>query len=193
MKPLRSPAFWLLAALAVATWWLAGPGRPDAEPAAAAAATQPGYYVRDALLEQTDEAGRLELRLAAARAQQDPPSGEVDVETIRVDYFPADRAPWEIHADRGRLPREATHVHLAGDVTLEGTAEGERAAPVVRTDTLTLDVTRSVARTDDEVRIEFGPHAVTAQGLTADLEADRLELLADVDGSFTRAVPARRR
>jgi hypothetical protein len=47
-----------LAALAAASWWLA---RPDATgPQAPAAVTQPGYYLKNAELEQTDASGRLQ-------------------------------------------------------------------------------------------------------------------------------------
>ncbi|MBS0396797.1 MAG: hypothetical protein JSR54_19405, partial [Proteobacteria bacterium] len=59
-----------LVGLAAGSWWLAQRGRETRPQGAAPVAAQPGYYLTDALLEQTDETGRTTLRAHAARAAQ---------------------------------------------------------------------------------------------------------------------------
>jgi LPS export ABC transporter protein LptC len=176
-----------LVGLAAGSWWLANREGAEEAPAAAGGSGQPGYYLRDATLEQTDETGRLELRVTTARAVQDPATRNVRAETLRVDYFLDAPRTWVMTANGGTLPPDGQSVLLEGDVRLAGRDPVPDAATgVIRTERLRLDVDGSVAATQDPVRIEFGPHVLTAVGLHADLKNDRVHLQSDVHGKFAR-------
>lgn len=189
MKAPHLPArlgFMLLLVLAAASWWLANRG--DAERVASVPVTTaaPGYTLSDATLEQTDAGGRLELRVHAAQAEQDPVGGDVRLAALKVDYFPEDARAWVMTADSGTLPPGGHLVELAGDVRLTGATVAATRPAVVRTEHLELDVDRSLAVTQEPVRIELAPHSVTANGLRADLKRDTLRLESAVYGRFER-------
>jgi len=172
--------------LAVGSWWLANRERERADLTADAPDATPAYYLRGAVLEQTDATGRVEIRVTADRAVQDPASRNVRLETLRVDYFLATPArTWVMTAAEGTLPREGRIVLLAGDVRLQGSETGRGEQATIRTERLRLDIDRSLATTDAPVRMELARHALTARGLEADLKADRVQLESEVNGRFT--------
>jgi LPS export ABC transporter protein LptC len=174
-----------LVGLAAGSWWLANRGREAEAPAAAVRTGQPGYYLEGATLQQTDETGRVEMRVTAARAVQDPATRAVRGETLRVDYFVDEPRTWVMTAKAGTLPPDGQTVQLEGDVRLTGLDAGQDPA-VVRTERMTLDVDASVATTREPVRIDMGRNSITAQGMRADLKTDRLQLEADVHGRYVR-------
>ena len=176
----------LLVALAAASWWLANRGAAEHVASAPGATAAPGYTLSDATLEQTDAGGRLELRVHAARAEQDAVGGDVRLAQLRVDYFPEDARPWLMTADSGMLPPGGRTVELTGDVQLTGQTVAPTRPAVVRTERLELDVERSLAVTQEPVRIELAPHTVTARGMRADLKRDTLRLESVVNGHFVR-------
>ncbi len=177
-----------LVGLAAGSWWLANRGRDADAPATASRVGQPGYYLEGATLEQTDETGRIELRVHAASAVQDPATRNVQAETLRLDYFLDAPRTWTMTARSGTLPPDGRTVVLSGDVKLTGlTGSGPGSPPaVVRTEHMKLDVDASVATTKDPVRIVLGTHEVTARGLRADLKTDRLRLESNVNGRYSR-------
>ena len=171
----------LLTLVAVGSWWLAQPD--DATVAAPAAVPQPGYYVHDADLEQTDSSGRITLRVPANDALQLAVGGDVALTELRVDYLVAPGRDWVMTANDGTLPPNGRTVLLAGDVRLSAPDEG---AALVRTEHLQLDVDTELATSADPVRLEMPPNSINAVGLRADLKQDTLQLLALVNGTFTR-------
>jgi LPS export ABC transporter protein LptC len=173
-----------LVGLAVGSWWL-NRGREGTERVAAVRTAQPGYYLRGATLQQTDETGRVELTVTAERAVQDPATRTVQAEKLRVDYFLDEPRTWRMTAREGTLPQDGQVLTLRGDVRLVGLGAGT-TPPVIRTERLRLDVDASVASTRDPVRIELAPNTVTARGMRADLKTDRLRLESDVHGKYTR-------
>ena len=176
----------LLAAATICTWWLAKREDVDATPLVASRLAQPGYYLRDAKLEETDDSGRLYLRIATTTADQDPASEEIALGPVRVDYYPTGTAPWLLTAKRGRLPAGARLVALSDSVTLTGSPVARSAPAVVRTSTMTLDTVASTATTTAPVRIEMGPQVMLATGMRADLKHDRVALESNVHGHYVR-------
>ena len=176
----------LLAVFAVVTWWLARTDESATTPVATVRLAQPGYYLRNATMEETDDNGRLYLRVATATADQNPASEEIALGPVRVDYFPTGTAPWVLTADRGKLPRGARLVALYDNVTLTGSPIARSAPAVVRTSTMTLDTVASTATTTAPVRIELGPQVVLATGMRADLKHDRVALESNVRGHYVR-------
>jgi LPS export ABC transporter protein LptC len=175
-----------LIGLAVGSWWLARRDADDRQPAPAPLAAQPGYYLNDATLEQTDATGRLTMRVHSARAAQQGEQGPVRLEQLEVHYFPEPGQDWLMTSAAGSLPPAGRVVEFEGDVRLRAAAAASATGAVVRTEHLALDVDATLATTADPVRIEFGPHAVVARGLRADLKRETLRLESAVNGTFTR-------
>lgn len=175
-----------LAGLAVGSWWLAQRDG-EAPPAQSESATaQPGYYLSDATLEQTDAGGRVTLRAHSARAAQQGDEGAIRLDDLTVHYYPEPGQDWLMTSATGMLPPAGRVVEFAGDVRLRAAAAAAATGAVVRTEHLTLDVDSNLATSADPVRIEFGTHTLAARGLRADLKRESLRLESAVNGTFTR-------
>lgn len=185
MKLPGPTALVFLIGLAAGSWWLAQRDRGEPGPEAPPA-PQPGYYLSDATLEQTDATGRLTLRVHSARAAQDGLQGPVHMQQLEVHYFPEPGQDWLMTSAAGTLPPAGRVVEFEGDVRLRAAAAAAATGAVVRTEHLALDVDSTLATTADPVRIEFGPHAVIARGMRADLKHETLRLESAVNGTFTR-------
>ena len=176
----------LLLGLAAISWWLAERDRDGSDAQHALDTGQPGYYLRGAVLEQSDESGRIALRVTADTATQDPARNDVELERLRIEYAPQADRTWRATAVHGTLDERGQQVRLEGDVRLEGatTAGSNEAPPVIYTEHLLLDTLAERASTSDPVRIELAPHAMTARGMRADLKRETLRLEAAVNGRY---------
>jgi LPS export ABC transporter protein LptC len=173
-----------LAALAISTWFLSSPGRmPGAGNEARQVAT-PGYYLKDGVLTEYDADGNPTVRIAAKRIDQVEHSDEVLLHDIRVDYQAPDGAKWVMVGDTAYVRPGGNFVDLSGNVELQGLERERTGAPIIRTDTLTYDVTQSIASTDSDVRIDFLIHTLTARGLVANLHERTIRLESRVNGRF---------
>jgi LPS export ABC transporter protein LptC len=179
-------ALLFLIGLAAGSWWLARRGAGDVPGATAPLAAQPGYYLSDATLDQTDATGRLTLRVHAAHAAQDGDQGAVRLEQLQAHYFPEPGHDWLMTSAGGLLPPARRVVEFAGDVRLRAAAAAAATGAVVRTEHLSLDLDSNLATTTDPVQIDFGSHEVHARGLRADLKQETLRLESAVNGTFTR-------
>ena len=183
---MRFRLFTLLAvlALAVSAWFLSSPKlMPGAGPPARQV-ENPGYFLTDGVLTEYDANGNPSVRIAARRIDQIPHSDEVMLHDIRVDYQAPGGAAWVMVGAMARVRPGGTVVDLTGDVRLQGADPNRRGAAVIRTDTLTYDVTQSIASTSGDVRIDFPPHTLTARGLVANLREHTIRLESRVNGRF---------
>lgn len=145
---------------------------------------QRGYYLKDAVITDTDASGAARIRLAARRIEQNAGTNDVALSGVHVDYYAEQQRHWILTADRGRVPGGSETVTFAGDVVLRS-ADGEPAA-TVRTESLAVDMSRDIASTVDPVAILVSGHTLHAQGLRADLKAETLQLESAVHGTFQR-------
>ncbi len=179
-------ALLFLIGLAAGSWWLARRGANDLQRAPAPLAAQPGYYLSDATLDQTDATGRLTLRVHAVHAAQDADQGAVRLEQLEAHYFPEPGHDWLMTSTAGSLPPGLRIVEFEGDVRLRAAAAAAATGAVVRTEHLALNIDTNLATTTDPVHIDFGSHEVNARGLRADLKQETLRLESAVNGTFTR-------
>jgi LPS export ABC transporter protein LptC len=171
----------LLAALVVSYGVFTGQSRDDSL-ATGADRPQPGYYLRDAVITDTQADGSPAVRLAARRIEQNPADDSISLEDVDVDYLALEDRSWRLTADSGSVPGGSTTITFSGNVVLEGRDQPQSA--VIRTDTLSVDTRKSIASTQAPVSIEIAGHQVHARGMRADLETNRVELESDVHGRF---------
>ncbi len=172
----------MLALLALLANWQPF-GSDEAEPAAEA--SRPGYYLNEVELRDHGQDGQLRLRLLAARAVEEPASGQIALLDVGVSYQPGTASAWQLRADHALAPQDGDTVELSGAVRMTGSPQALGTAEL-RTERLTLDTERDQASTDDEVVLAFGSHEMRAQGLQADLRAGHVRLEANVHGTFKR-------
>ena len=54
---------------------------------------QPGYYLQDAVITQTQQDGSVSLRLIANRIEQQRRDDSISLDTVRVNYFQVELRP----------------------------------------------------------------------------------------------------
>ena len=168
---------------AVTAWW---GYRPEEAPEAGnPSLAAPAYSLRSAILEETGPDGRWRLRIETDNASESAPgSGEIALQGVHALYHPGSPDAWRLHARQGRLPAGGQRLLLSGGVELEPVAKRETTSPRISTARLALDLERERATTPAPVTIHFGPHALGATGLTADMKAGTLRLESALHGTF---------
>jgi LPS export ABC transporter protein LptC len=156
-----------------------------------AQAEQPGYYLQDAIVTQTQQDGSLSLRLVADRIEQQRRDDSIALETVRVNYYQSnsgsksDQSPqreWLLNARQGLVPANFRVVQLFGDVVLRP-ADAQPEA-FLRVDALAVDTQTNVAYSlASPVRVRFGSHEMVVKNFRADLDSENIRL-ESVHGSF---------
>lgn len=155
--------------------------RTDSSMIGAATPPQPGYYLHDAIITETQQDGSLGMRLIAELIEQRPSDDAITLSGVRVNYFHAPGRQWALSAHRGVVPADSRIVHLMGDVVLR---PADSPDSLLRTEALTIDTGRNIAYADNSpVDVQFGQHAMTVQSFTADLTSEKVRL-ESVNGRF---------
>lgn len=146
---------------------------------------QPGYYVKDATIIDTDEQGAPQLRLMASMIEQNPADDSINLQDVKIDYQSAPEQTWLLTAAQAYVPPDSRVAELRGNVVIQ---PQETAAPngpmVLHTDSLHVDLEKNIASTRDEVQIEIGQHRLSARGFKADLKQQHVWLESKVHGSL---------
>lgn len=177
--------FTLLAviALGISTWILSSPSHRPVQ-GGPAASSLPGYYLKNAVLTDYDANGAPSIRIQADRIDQVDHGPEVALYNVRVDYQSPSGQSWVMLGDTGHVESGGKIVDVAGNVKLTEVSADQAGAAVMHTDTLRYDVANGIATTQSDVRIDFGPHALTARGLIANLKDRTMRLESKVNGRF---------
>jgi len=163
--------------------------RSPAPAASATQAEQPGYYLQDAVITQTQKDGSVGLRLIADHIAQQG-NDNITLETVRVNYFQSspDRSAqsppreWLLSARQGLVPANFRVVQLFGDVVLR--PADAQPTTFLRADALAIDTQTNVAySTSSPVRVRFGGHSMVVKSFSADLTNEKVRL-ESVNGRF---------
>lgn len=155
-----------------------------------AAPEQPGYYLKDATLIQTDaNTGAPAWRLHAVAIARDPRNESIRLEQVRLDYLTSAETPWLLTAQRGYVPQDSRVVKFTGAVHIE--PQGAQSTPMsLQTEELSIDTQRNQATAPGKVTINMNQQQLTAVGLKADLQNQKVRLLSQVHGEF-QALPGK--
>jgi lipopolysaccharide export system protein LptC len=175
-----------LIALAGATaWWLwrlherilGGPPplRPELD-----------YILEDFELSAYNERGANSFRLEAPRLERLADGGQLRIQAPRIAMRDGRGRRWLGQAAAGEVSPKGEEVRLLGGVALERAAADSEAL-VLRSEALTLFTETRRMETDAWVTIEQPGSILRGRGLIAELDADRLQLLADVHATFQPA------
>lgn len=175
--------FGVLIAAAIGTWYLA---RVRGDEGASQRSVDPvhrGFYLKSARILGTGPDGGLlyEIRARHAEEQLD---GSIEFTDVRLDYSPEMDVPWSVNADSATILPAHPRVQLRGHVRATSSRGFSDSDTEIRTQYLELDPERYIAETDERVQIRIGARSLTATGMLASLNDDRLELKSNVSGKF---------
>ena len=163
---------------------------PQPESVARAASGQPlndpGYSAQQARLVQTGADGRPVYTLDAARIQQQPDRGVVELQQVRLGFRDVEGNQWTARAQRGELAQGSGVVQLNGDVHVDGTLPGTGEPTQITSEHLSVDTNAQVVTTQTPVTIVMSGRELQARGLVANLKERHVHLESAVHGSFLR-------
>ncbi len=183
MSPRMMILIGVLTAAAAGTWYLARDNADDAVDLVPYDSAHQGYYLKSARILGTAEDGSLLYEIEAEHAEQQA-SDRIEFKEVRVRYSPTTDVPWVVHADEATLQEGSPRIALRGHVRAVGSTGEQGQDTEIRTQYLELDPERFVAETDERVQVRIGERSLTATGMLASLNDNKLELKSNVRGKI---------
>jgi len=182
MSPRTITLIVTLSAVAIGTWYLARPSSPDGEELPFDPVHR-GYYLKQARILGMGENGSLLYEIEAVHAEQQA-DDRIEFSDVRIHYSPDSGVPWVVNADEATLREGDPQIILRGHVKILNNSEESDQEAEIRTQYLELDPKLFVAQTEERVQLRFGSRSVTATGMLASLNDDRIELKSNVRGKI---------
>ena len=176
----------LLAALTVAaagSWYLARINQADDAEDVPLDTSHRGYYLKSARILGTDPDGNLLYEIRAERAEQTD-SDSIEFTDVSIRYSIDREVPWIVDADTATIRYDEQRVQLRGHVLARNQEGFGGNDTEIRTQYLELDPESYLAETDQRVQIRIGERSLTATGMRAALDENRLRLMSNVSGKF---------
>lgn len=179
----------LAAVLALLAWWPLGRQEQAPErPAPVEAGQIADYYLRDFTVTRSDEAGRWDYKIQAARMLHYPQSESWTLEAPTMTLFSERGAPWHGRAEHGRIWAEGDEALLGGAVELWRPASPQNRPVTVDTRDLYLKPGERYGETQAPVLVrQAGRGQLRGVGARVYLNEERYELLSQVKGQFEPA------
>ena len=173
----------VLAIAALGSWYLTRQ-KPGYDPAGTPVDPEHrGFYLKNARILGTASDGALLYEIEADHAEQ-VDDVSIAFTNVRLFYSPDADVPWTVVADSATIRNDQRRVFLSGHVRAVGEARESQPETEIRTQYLELDPDGFVAETDERVQVRIGERSLTATGMLASLDEDRLELKSNVSGKF---------
>ncbi|HSD70001.1 MAG TPA: LPS export ABC transporter periplasmic protein LptC [Woeseiaceae bacterium] len=173
----------LLLTAALGSWYLSQSLSKQAASRVTADTNHDGFYLRAARVLGTDDNGALLYRIEAEYAEQRSPS-EIEFRNVNIHYASPSNVPWKLVADHASIGEDREQVTLTGNVMAVSNEGFSGDVTEIRTQYLELQPDTYTARTDDRVQIRIGTRSLTATGMLALLQENRLRLESNVSGKF---------
>lgn len=173
----------ILSIVAAGSWYLASTLEDSAQPVDGREVAKRGFYLRDARILGTGGDGALVYEIEADYAEQGN-NDEIAFERVNVRYSPASDVPWVLSADNAVISGNLQKLTLSGHVLAVSERGFSGKTTEIRTEWLELEPENFVAYTDRRVQIRIGERSLTATGMEASLQENRLELKSNVSGKF---------
>jgi LPS export ABC transporter protein LptC len=176
--------FALLSAAAVGSWFLVRPQQPAANTVRNRDAAPQGYYLRDAVIIGTDSGGAVSYRVFAAAVEQAAEDGDLVLTRVRVEYDADEAIAWQVAAEHAVARNGGGgEFDLSGGVRLNSRPSDGTDEVVIEMEGLQFVPDTYMVRATSPVAVFWGGATLRADGMSADLKADRIDL-EGVHGQF---------
>ena len=183
MSPRNIVVTVLLTAAALGSWYLARQVQSDETSNAGTQTVHRGYYLKSARILGTGPDGALLYEIQARHAEQQDDQ-QISFTDVLINYSPASDVPWIVNADSALINDGERRVLLRGHVRAVSSQGFSGDDTEIRTQYLELDPERYIAETGERVQIRIGTRSLTATGMLASLQENRLQLMSNVNGKF---------
>ncbi|MGI9206061.1 MAG: LPS export ABC transporter periplasmic protein LptC [Woeseiaceae bacterium] len=173
----------ILSVAAIGSWYLAGVERTPEVTQTISDTDLGGFYLRTARILGTDDDGQLLYEIEAEFAQQ-MENDEIELQNVRINYTSATNVPWVIKSDLATISDRMSLLRLSGNVQAISNEGFSGQETEIRAPLLEIDPNSYQAETDSRVQIRIGSRSLTATGMLALLQENRLKLKSNVSGKF---------
>jgi LPS export ABC transporter protein LptC len=175
--------FAILVVAAGGSWYLTASLREPEADQAPRNTHADGFYLRSARILGTNPGGDPLYEIEAEYAEQ-LPNEDIQLENVRISYSPDATVPWTLNADTALIGRDQERVVLSGDVVAVSSEGFGGEVTEIRTSYLEFDPATYRAETDSRVQIRVGSQSLSATGMLALLQENRVQLKSNVSGKF---------
>jgi LPS export ABC transporter protein LptC len=173
----------LLLAAALASWYVASSLESAPEITETGNAMQKGFYLRDARILGTGESGALMYAITADYAEQRG-DDQIEFDQVEIAYTPDSAVPWSVSADKALITGNQELLTLSGNVVAVSDEGFDGNVTRISTEWLELEPDKFLAKTDQRVSISIGDRSISATGMEASLQENRVQLKSNVSGKF---------
>ncbi len=183
MTPRYVATFGILIVAAIGSWYLVGIERSTKITQTISDTYFGGFYLKTARILGTDETGQLLYEIEAEYAEQRE-NNDIELKNVRVKYASTTNVPWIINADNATISENQNLLQLSGNVLAVSDEGFSGQVTEIRAPILQIDPGKYQAETDSRVQIRIGSRSLTATGMLALLQENRLHLRSNVNGKF---------
>lgn len=148
-----------------------------------AAPGQPGYYLQNAVVTETDATGAARMKLRADNILQNSTDDSITLQNVLLDYQSAPDAKWLLTADRGHLATGSRTIEFSGAVHIKPLDQPGNTIEL-HTEALSVDTLNNIATAPGKVNFQMDKQRLTATGLRYDLKQQKLQLKSGLHGQF---------
>ena len=183
MNPQNITTFSVLLLVAFGTWYLACSLQPAEITETVSDGASEGFYLKSVRIFGTDAEGQLLYEIEADFVEQRK-NNEIAMQHVRIRYSANSHVPWTINADEATISEDQSLLRLSGHVIAVSNEGFGGQVTEIRTPHLDLEPAMYKAETDSRVQIRIGSRSLTATGMLALLQENRLQLRSNVSGKF---------
>jgi lipopolysaccharide export system protein LptC len=176
-------ALFALFVAAIGSWFLARSLQTPEVSRTISSVENDGFYLRSARILGTDSGGNLLYSIEAEYAEQQT-NKDIEMQNVEIRYSAGAEVPWTISADTAIIREDQSLLRLSGHVTAVSNEGFEGEVTEIRATLLDIDPDNYKAETDGRVQIRIGSRSLTATGMLALLQDNRLQLKSNVSGKF---------
>lgn len=141
-----------------------------------------GYYMRAAVIRGIGADGRFLYALAADEITEDPDTGDAALRAVSLEYAASENIAWTLEAQSGRVSEDGTSVRLQGNVQARARIDGMDTT--LTTPSLEFLPQSYALKSDERITLQIGERTISATGMLAFLNEDRIEFQSNVSGKF---------
>ena len=142
------------------------------------------FYSKSTKIINTDTSGMHLFTLDADFAEQE--SNEIiKFYNVIISYSPESKIRWILKSDSAIKKRSDKFFILQGNVNASNVKEISQSS-IIRTNQLEVDPINYMVKTDEIVNITIDNNTLSARGMLAILNENKLELISEINGSFLK-------
>ena len=169
--------------IAAGSWYLTSTNRPGEITQTISDTNFGGFYLRSARILGTGDDGELLFEIEAEYGEQRE-NNDIELQNVRIKYSNSANVPWTIIADVAMVSDNLDLLRLSGHVIAVSEEGFSGEVTEIRAPVLDIEPGSYKAETDARVQIRIGSRSLTATGMLALLQENRLQLKSNVSGKF---------